>query len=329
MNIEYYPWHQAQWQIMQEAKQINRLPHALLLAGPVGMGKLAFAESLAAAWLCAHPHANGQACGQCKSCHLLAAGTHPDLTCVVPEEAGKQIKVDRVRGLLDFMTLTPAYHQARIALIAPAENMNLSSANSVLKMLEEPPPCGRFLLVSHEPARLLATIRSRCQRLDLARGDALAIHHWLTAQDRQQTDWSLALELANFAPLRALMIAEKMPQRQQFYTSLATLILHQQDPMSCAQTWQGEEAKQIVDWMSQATMDMIRLLSGLSKLSNPDQSECLRQCAPRLSLADLFRLLDQQIATAKHLASTSNVKAQGLLTDLAITWNQLAMRGTA
>ena len=88
------PWHDPLWQQMQRRWQQNRLPHALLLSGPQGMGKAIFAERLAEMWLCDKPLlAEGKPCGQCKSCHLFQAETHPDLFKVQPAESGKPITI--------------------------------------------------------------------------------------------------------------------------------------------------------------------------------------------------------------------------------------------
>lgn len=322
MPLERYPWHAESWQGLHRARREDRLPHALLLAGPEGLGKRAFADRLIAAWLCAAPTADGEACGACKSCGLLAAGHHPDVMRLEPEEVGKQIKVDAVRGLFDFITLTPVYHQCRVALINPAENMNLSSANSLLKMLEEPPPSGRFVLVTHQPARLLATIRSRCQRVDPGRGNHQTMLQWLQSQN-PDSDGSLLLRLANHAPLRALAMSEKMPARGEFYRSLAALLTRREAPLTIADQWRAEAPGQILDWMTQATMDLIRLGAGVARLDNEDQREILTQCGRQVSPRGLFRLLDKQTESARLLAATNNVKAQGLLADLAITWHQL------
>ncbi len=99
------PWHDQLWQQMLQRWQQDRLPHALLLCGPQGMGKAIFARRLAETLLCDQPRAQGQACGICKPCHLLNAATHPDLMQVQPVEVGKQISVDTIRGLIQFCNL--------------------------------------------------------------------------------------------------------------------------------------------------------------------------------------------------------------------------------
>ena len=94
-----YPWQQAQWQKVQQQQHAGKLPHALLMLGSEGLGKSAFAYHLAEGLLCLSPDDSGNACGECASCKLIKAETHPDLFILQAEEQGKAIKVDDVRQL--------------------------------------------------------------------------------------------------------------------------------------------------------------------------------------------------------------------------------------
>lgn len=154
----------------------EQLPHALLLIGQKGLGKFELARQFAASLLCESPQADGRACGKCLACNWYTQGNHPDFRQLQPEalaeegeaEDGKkkpsqQITIDQVRGLDEFLNVGTHRAGLRIILVHPAEAMNRSTANSLLKTLEEPAPSTLFLLVSNEPLRLLPTIRSRCQ----------------------------------------------------------------------------------------------------------------------------------------------------------------------
>lgn len=192
-------WHQPLWSRL--VSRLDRLPHALLLAGPRGVGKSRFARALAARLLCAAPTAEGFACGKCSACRWFEAGNHPDLRVLEPggdepeaggeEEAAElaaprkksdQILIGQVRGLEDFVNLGAHQDGAKVVIVRPAEAMNPSAANSLLKMLEEPASRVTFLLISHHPRRLLPTIRSRCQSLAFGKPETGAAERWLEAE---------------------------------------------------------------------------------------------------------------------------------------------------
>jgi DNA polymerase-3 subunit delta' len=194
------------------------MPHALLFRGREGTGKLDFALALAHSLLCEAPLKNGQACGTCSSCNWLEQSHHPDFRLLSPEQDAdggdeasvaassskkSQISISQIRELSSFLELSS--HQAgghRVVLIHPAEALNAASANALLKILEEPSPGVIFLLVSHQPQRLLPTILSRCHKIDMplpAQQDALA---WLRLQNVKDAEKYLAY--AGGSPLLAL-----------------------------------------------------------------------------------------------------------------------------
>ena len=200
----------------------DRLPHALLLHGAPGVGKLALAERCAQRLLCEKPGQGGQPCDACDGCRWFLGANHPDIRYLEPEtlarnlpeqeegeeEKGKdrkpsnQIRIEQTRALRDFVNLGSHRGGRRVAIVHPAEDMNVATANSLLKMLEEPPAGAVFLLVSHRPARLLPTIRSRCVPVPVPLPDTKAAAAWLTAQGVRNTGQWLAF--AGGAPLRAL-----------------------------------------------------------------------------------------------------------------------------
>ena len=188
MASPLYPWQAADWQRLQTLRQ--RPPQALLLRGSAGIGKLLLATEFARSLLCRAPQADGLACGQCPSCRWFAQGTHPDFRLLQPEsetegedsaegddgkrkkKASKQIKVEQIRELAQFCSLSAHQGGRRVVLIQPAESMNPNAANALLKMLEEPPADLLFILVSHQYQQLLPTILSRCLSFPLALPEA-------------------------------------------------------------------------------------------------------------------------------------------------------------
>ena len=166
--------HKKVWSGLQARRA--QLPHSLLLIGQKGLGKFDLARQFAASLLCEQPQTDGLACGKCLACNWYAQGNHPDFRLLQPDamsdevevEEGKkkpsqQITIDQVRGLDEFMNVGTHRGGLRIVIVNPTEAMNRSTANSLLKTLEEPAPSTLFLMVSSEPMRLLPTIRSRCQ----------------------------------------------------------------------------------------------------------------------------------------------------------------------
>ena len=166
--------HQPVWDGLQARR--GQLPHALLLVGQKGLGKYELAKQFAASLLCESPEPHGLACGKCLACNWYSQGNHPDFRLLQPDalneeaeaEEGKkklsqQITIDQVRGMDEFLTVGTHRGGLRIVIVNPTEAMNRSTANALLKTLEEPGPSTLFLLVSSEPIRLLPTIRSRCQ----------------------------------------------------------------------------------------------------------------------------------------------------------------------
>ena len=223
-----HSWQHNQW---QQITQRASLPHALLLRGRAGTGKHNFAVALAQALLCGTPKPDKTACGVCPSCVWFAEGGHPDFKLISPEDVenaedtpsnsansthltrkktGKksQISVAQIRQLIDYLSLSS--HQVncrRVVLISPAETLNLASANALLKMLEEPPANTLFLLVTSQPQRLLATIISRCQAIDMSLPSKAEALTWLNKQDIKTPE--MTLDLAGGAPLLALQMSEE------------------------------------------------------------------------------------------------------------------------
>ena len=220
INKVIHEWNKGIWNEL--ASLAERLPHALLIHGPVGVGKRALAEHLAQFLLCEGP-GSGRPCGRCDGCRWFVAGNHPDVRWLEPEAIAKaaateaeeedrattrpakpslEIKVEQVRALADFLNVGSHRGRQRIALVHPAEDMNLHAANSLLKSLEEPPPGAVFVLVSHRPARLLPTIRSRCIALPVGLPERAVAEAWLRAND--VADAARWLAFAGGAPLLAL-----------------------------------------------------------------------------------------------------------------------------
>lgn len=204
-NWRPYPWQQETWQRLVQPLQQGRLAHALLLSGGEGNGKLFLAQGFAKKALCREQQ--DYACGQCKSCLLIQAASHPDYLLIEPD--GKNIKVDQIRAMIDQLNQTAQLGGRKVIIIAPAEAMNTSAANALLKCLEEPSANSLLLLISHSPNRLLPTIRSRCQQIIIDKPSFEQADLWLQSYVDNAVDREKLLQLANGNPLLAQSYAEK------------------------------------------------------------------------------------------------------------------------
>ncbi len=313
------PWHAEPWVRVQRMRACGRLPHALLLSGPRGLGKARFAEALAHGLLCERPSGEGLACGACRACRLLAAGSHPDFAQVSPAEDGKVIRVDQIRELSDFLGYTSGFGGRKLVIVSPAERMNVNAANSLLKTLEEPPPRSLLLLVAERAAALPATVRSRCQTLAFAPPPAAAALAWL-APRVGDADPAVLLALAGGAPLAALAGAEGIARRRELFKTLLALAADQADPVRVAEAWLEGALDENLRWLAGWHMDVIRLNMATDppRLDNPDLRAGLARLAPRLPAAEWQRRLDA-VNRLRGLAATQ-VNAQAMLEDFFIAW---------
>ncbi|HHJ81318.1 MAG TPA: DNA polymerase III subunit delta' [Candidatus Tenderia electrophaga] len=292
------PWQQSQWQRLHESRQQGRLPHALLLTGPQGLGKGQFATLLAQSLLCQSNNADATPCGQCRYCQLFLAGSHPDVSLISPLEGKKAIAVDQIRVLGQFMALKSQYAGHKLVVINPAEAMNINASNSLLKTLEEPSAETVLLLVTHQPARLPATIRSRCQEIRFGISETVENRAWLAQQLPAGADVDLLLSLAGGAPFRAIQLADEglLELRQTLFDGLGQLARLRLDPVSLANQLNKANPAWALLCLYSWLADMIRLRATNrtpDQLSNPDLHEPLLTLANQVSLAGLFKLQDR------------------------------------
>jgi len=233
---------------------LDRLPHAILLVGPAGVGKSAFSEQLAALLLCESITPELTACASCQACLWLGAGNHPDFRRVAPdvdaddgvaEKAGEKtkkrtssiIRIDQIRELESFVFVGSHRNGNRVVLITEAEAMNTAAANALLKILEEPPSSVYFILVSSKSKTLLPTIRSRCRVIVFGPPDAAAGVAWLTSAGLEKQAGRY-LNLAGGAPMRVAQWKDQ-GQLAPIDALVDSLISPQPDPIALAARWDG------------------------------------------------------------------------------------------
>lgn len=279
IEVPHYPWHRQAWARLTAPGALARLPHALLLHGPPGLGKLAFALRLCRVLLCQQPVATDPdeglaACGQCKSCLLFTAGTHPDWLRLSPAEQGRPITVDQVRAVIEFLALRPHTAGRQVVLLVPAEAMNVNAANSLLKVLEEPTAESYFVLVAHQPARLLVTVRSRCQGVPFKLPAPAEALDWLTKESgAPQAQAAELLALAGGSPLTALHYFREgwQAQREALLADLQALAQGRVDPVACAGRWAERDIMQVLDWLYLAVAGRIEHAVVSNQPTDPDR----------------------------------------------------------
>jgi DNA polymerase-3 subunit delta' len=157
----------------------------MLFSGPPGVGKLRAALNLAQALNC--PRGEGDACGTCSTCVRIARDEHPDVRVLRPEGRGGQLRAEGVREAIGDIPFRPFEGRRRVIILVDAERMNPTTANSILKTLEEPPPWATLMLVTSNESAILPTILSRCQVFRFAPlapdelGDLLVREHKMTS----------------------------------------------------------------------------------------------------------------------------------------------------
>lgn len=228
----------------------QRLPHALLICGPEGIGKRRLAAALAKKLLCQSMQDSGPACGACESCNWFEADSHPDWRYICREEKKRFIVIDQVQKLLHFCGQTAFAGGAKVAVIDPADELNLNSANALLKTLEEPQPGTFLILISDRPARLLATIRSRCQTIRLELPDQQQGLQWLQNLVGGDAVARECLREAGNRPLKALYLHEQdmLSQWRDCDEALQSAISGKLSWTKLSEQWSKRELGEILDW---------------------------------------------------------------------------------
>lgn len=317
-----FPWQTAIWHRLWRCHAEQRLPHALWFVGMSGVGKKIFAEVFAQAVLCKQPNVAGLPCGDCHSCCLFQAQSHPDVVSIEPEKAGQAIKIDQIREMIDFASKTALQGGYRIMLIYSAANMNTYAANALLKTLEEPGTNTIIILVSDRNKELPATLRSRCQRVLFPTPSQEIALAWLRGQGKNEAqEWSQLLKIANGAPMRAIQFldADVLTLRSDLFKGLADMLQQKGDALKYAAQWQAADILQLLDFMLSFLCDLLRLQAqcGEESVVNTDFMQLLLTLKSHFTTTKIVKYVDYLQQVRRYLLEF-NLNKQLLLEDIFI-----------
>ncbi|MGR5324420.1 DNA polymerase III subunit delta' [Vibrio sp. DNB22_17_1] len=196
-----FPWLQPVWDNLKVSLDSDRIPGALLLQSQRGLAVDKLVGLFSRVLLC--QNYSSEACGFCHSCQLSQANNHPDLHWIKPEKEGKSITVDQIRACNRLAHESSQLNGYRVFIIEPADAMNESASNALLKTLEEPGQKCLFLLVTHNQERLLPTIQSRCQQWVVTPPSTDQAMSWMHEQGASQVP-AYALKLNMGSPINTL-----------------------------------------------------------------------------------------------------------------------------
>jgi DNA polymerase-3 subunit delta' len=328
-----YPWQTESWQALQGLRA--RLPHALLLKGAQGIGKLDLAYNFAQSLLCEKPRADGMACQECNSCRWFEQDSHPDFRLIQPdaltaaedgeEKSGgkkpsREISVDQIRDLSSFANLSAHCGGYRVVVVYPAEAMNNNAANSLLKTLEEPTDKLLFLLVTHKPQQLLPTILSRCLSLAVHTPTREAGAAWLAQQGVKNPEYALAQ--TGFAPLQALGWAESGEGAEERSILLAAIRQPAKlDALALADSLQRSAPVHVIHCLQQWMHDLASAKLAGSVRYFPEQADLIVKLAGGVSPMALMRFQKELLEARRAAFHPLNPKL--FLESLLLSYRQL------
>lgn len=327
-----YPWQQDAWhKICQTIMHQANLPHALLIHGMRGIGKTHFARALGQTLLCEARLATGEACNTCQACHWFTHGNHPDFLLVRPsaleksdeehdkdqqtdhkenkteKKSSQEIVLNQIKILTNAVSIASHRGRYKVAMIYPAESLNVYAANALLKTLEEPPGKTIFILVSDQLERVLPTILSRCQRLAMPIPNQKIAVDWLLAQQVAAPD--VLLSQAGHAPLLALHLAQETAQLKNNKLLLAGLAQGIDiDWLTLAEQFSKENLAQTISYIQRWGYDLLSLRFTSNIRYFPNYHASLNLLAQQIKTLKLLKFLDTLKNQQRYIHHPLNTK---------------------
>lgn len=323
--MNWFPWLNPAYRQLAGAYQEGHGHHALLLHGQEGVGTDALAYGLSRYLMCEKPDGM-KSCGNCHSCRLMLAQTHPDYYQLQPEKNKSAIGVDAVRQVNEKLYEHARLSGAKLVVIPQTELLTEAAANALLKTLEEPAAKTYFILLCEQPSSLLATLRSRCFYYHLIPPETSMGLYWLQKEcpEVSYADALTALKLAQDAPIAAksLLAQDTWQSRNTFYQALITAI-EQQDCFSLLAQLSHDTDSRIY-WLVTLLMDALKQQQNAASFCiNQDYLPLTFQLAQKMSSANLLSTIEGWLACRHQLLTISGVNQELLLTEQLLRWEQL------
>lgn len=327
--MRWYPWLRSDYEQLVASYQAGRGHHALLVHALPGMGDDALIYALSRYLLCQHPE-HSKSCGHCRGCQLMQAGTHPDYYLLAPEKGKTALGIDAVREVSEKLYEHARLGGAKVVWIQDAAQLTDAAANALLKTLEEPPKETWFFLGCREPARLLATLRSRCRLHHLAPPAENYSSTWLGREISAPHETIIsALRLCGGSPGAAetLLQADNLAPRQVLCQSLAQS-LESGDWLSLLSVLNHDRAAERLHWLGTLLLDALKTQHGATLLTNMDAAVLVQQLARHLHSARLHACLHAIVECREQLITVVGVNRELLLTDLLLRIERYLQPGT-
>lgn len=312
--------------------------HAYLFSGNDGIGKRLMALRFAQALSCETPPSSSQpdSCGQCRACRQIVSETYPDLLIIEPEQekANPQIKIDRVREIERHVIYRPLLSARKICIIDDADRLTANAANAFLKTLEDPPEHSLFILVTSQPLRLLATVRSRCLTLKFSPATPAQFEGALALKQAMATEDARFLSQVCGNRIGVALrtdLSELRSRHDQFFElcrseTLAhpTAVLQRAEELSKTQPFPD-----VIDWLSHGLRDVLLVTLGTEqdRLLHQSQISLLEHVAESLTPMDVVELLD--LLHILEQAPTHNLNLQLCLENFLFRFHQTIHRDAA
>lgn len=317
--MKWYPWLRPDFEKLVASYQEGRGHHALLIQALPGMGDDALIYALSRFLLCQQPDGH-KSCGHCRGCQLMQAGTHPDYYSLFPEKGKNVLGIDAVREVGEKLYERARLGGAKVVWIPDAALLTDAAANALLKTLEEPPEQTWFFLATREPARLLATLRSRCRLHHLAPPAENYAITWLAREVTvSQTSLLTALRLSAGSPGAALALLQSdgWAQREALCQSLSGSVSGG-DWYSLLPVLNHEHAPARLHWLATLLMDALKRQHGTTWLTNADAGELVAMLAGQLSTNRIQAILSAVCHCREQLLSVTAINRELVLTDLLL-----------